>query len=203
MLPCPFCGDVQATIFEHFKDAHYFYANCIGCDAEGPPALSFKEARDAWNRRGRSSNETTARQAIEREALQQWRDTCACGCDACVELIEALRLGHSSEKPSEHREIGDEIHCEPRHCFAAHPSLKLLCALDRDHEGSHASSRAGQIVQWSSEKAKERRDARGFPLSSHGIAIEAVCAACQTPLITTDDESFMHDCDCRHYAPNG
>ena len=58
MLPCPFCGNTQATIFEHFKDAHYFYANCIGCDAEGPPALSSKEARDAWNQRGRSSHET-------------------------------------------------------------------------------------------------------------------------------------------------
>ena len=59
MLPCPFCGNTQATIFEHFKDAHYFYANCIGCDAEGPPALSSKEARDAWNQRGRSSHETS------------------------------------------------------------------------------------------------------------------------------------------------
>jgi hypothetical protein len=44
-----------------------------------------------------------------------------------------------------------------------------------------------------------KRDARGFPLSSHGIAIEARCAACGCPLITQGEEDwFTHDCDCMH-----
>jgi hypothetical protein len=45
---------------------------------------------------------------------------------------------------------------------------------------------------------ERRRDARGFPLSASGQPIEAVCAACGLPMITLDDESYMHDCDCLH-----
>lgn len=41
-----------------------------------------------------------------------------------------------------------------------------------------------------------RTDSRGFRLSSLGHPIEAICGSCSTPLITHDDEWFMHDCDC-------
>ena len=36
-----------------------------------------------------------------REALQQWRDACSCGCDACVELIETLSLESAAEHGQE------------------------------------------------------------------------------------------------------
>jgi hypothetical protein len=42
------------------------------------------------------------------------------------------------------------------------------------------------------------RDARGFPLAKPGIPIEARCAACSMPMVSTDDEYFIHDCDCMH-----
>lgn len=31
------------------------------------------------------------------ELLQEWRDNCACGCDACVALIEALGLESAND----------------------------------------------------------------------------------------------------------
>lgn len=56
-----------------------------------------------------------------REALQQWRDACSCGCDACVELIETLSLEsaaeHGQEKsapPMPCRGCGE--HHEPPEC---------------------------------------------------------------------------------------
>lgn len=49
------------------------------------------------------------------------------------------------------------------------------------------------------EASKEPNcDARGFPLAKPGIPIEARCAACHLPMVTTDDEYFTHDCDCMH-----
>jgi hypothetical protein len=47
-----------------------------------------------------------------------------------------------------------------------------------------------------------RRDARGFPLSSHGVPIEAVCAACRVPMTSFGEDSFIHDCDCFYSAPS-
>jgi len=43
----------------------------------------------------------------------------------------------------------------------------------------------------------------GFPRSQSGHTIHAVCAACGLPLITTDDEAFMHDCQCIHQPQPG
>jgi len=51
----------------------------------------------------------------------------------------------------------------------------------------------------SSEKAEAERDSRGFPLSSHGVPIEAVCAACKTPMVAmpgAEENEFVHDFDC-------
>jgi hypothetical protein len=46
------------------------------------------------------------------------------------------------------------------------------------------------------------RDPRGFPLSSHGMPIEALCAACGLPMVTVDEETFIHDCECLYSAPS-
>jgi hypothetical protein len=47
----------------------------------------------------------------------------------------------------------------------------------------------------------QKSDDRGFLLSKSGHPIEAVCGACGCPMITTDGEGFMHDCDCMHRSP--
>jgi Lar family restriction alleviation protein len=54
--PCPFCGAREAFVMEHGDGVttmapHYFYGNCIPCDAEGPPRPTAQEAADAWNKR--------------------------------------------------------------------------------------------------------------------------------------------------------
>lgn len=39
-------------------------------------------------------------------ALQEWRDSCSCGCDACVELIETLGLEVTTQKSLESNSEG-------------------------------------------------------------------------------------------------
>lgn len=59
LKPCPFCGG-DALIMVHGnagpKKPHYFYGNCITCDAEGPPETTAERAHQSWNqRRGASA----------------------------------------------------------------------------------------------------------------------------------------------------
>lgn len=70
---------------------------------------------------------------------------------------------------------------------------------------SYAGVQAAMEIAWNEaarrarsapEPAAVQRDARGFPLVNGKIPVEAVCAACQLPMVTTDDEYFLHDCDC-------
>ena len=52
---CPFCGsgNTETDGYHHGLRQHYFA--CRECDCEGPYTESFREAREAWNRRAAPS----------------------------------------------------------------------------------------------------------------------------------------------------
>lgn len=53
---CPFCRSAHVAVMEHCGDAtaHYWYVNCISCDAEGPPCTTPQGAMHRWNGRDES-----------------------------------------------------------------------------------------------------------------------------------------------------
>jgi Lar family restriction alleviation protein len=57
--PCPFCGGM-GVVMEHSptrqNSAHYFFGNCLPCDAEGPPCQTALGAQKGWNARSQSTS---------------------------------------------------------------------------------------------------------------------------------------------------
>jgi hypothetical protein len=50
-LPCPFCTDSVAQIFDGGQE--FFYAECIACGGEDADGLTAVEAAINWNMRGK------------------------------------------------------------------------------------------------------------------------------------------------------
>lgn len=56
LIPCPFCAGtkIEMGILVDDDDPKFllaYYAHCVNCESDGPPADTLDAGKDVWNRR--------------------------------------------------------------------------------------------------------------------------------------------------------
>lgn len=76
LKPCPFCGGAAIVNADGWAESSWWFAQCLGCQAQGDEYNSGEEALKAWNTRStpdqQAIDHVMAHNAILREALWKY-----------------------------------------------------------------------------------------------------------------------------------